>query len=82
LLIFPLDDRGGRLAGQSGSMEQVVILQNADGTGPLESGKSRLHRATQRIIEGEQPGSLTRPKDEVRQPFRTIVEGADNEGLR
>ncbi len=63
-------------------MEQVVILKDSDRAGPLQRGQRGLHRAPQRVVEGEQPGRLTRPKHEVGQAFGPIGEGADDEGLR
>ncbi len=63
-------------------MEQVVILKDAHGAGPFKGRQRGLDRAAQRVVEGQQSRGLAGPKDEVRETFRTIGEGADSKGLR
>jgi hypothetical protein len=63
-------------------MQQIVVLQDPHRTSPLERCQRCFYRAAKGIVEGKQPWSLARPKNEVGESLRTIGEGADNEGLR
>jgi hypothetical protein len=73
-----LDDRGSSFAGEPGGMEEVVIEENSDGSGPFEGGERSFHRAAEGLIEGQEPRRLAGPENEVRQSLRTIAEGADD----
>ena len=78
---FAFDYRGGRFAGQTSGVEQIVVLKNANGPGPLECCERRLDWASQCIIEGKQAGSLASPEHKMRKSLRTVGEGADNQCL-
>ena len=62
-------------------MEQVVVRQDAHGSGPFQGGQGGLDRAAQRVVEGEQPGCFAGAQDEVGQPFGPVGEGADHQRL-
>ncbi len=65
VLTLSLDHCSGRFAGQAGRVEQVVILENADGSGPLQRCQRGLYRASERIVERQESGRLTGPKHKV-----------------
>jgi hypothetical protein len=62
-------------------VEQVVVGQDPYRAGPLESCKGRLHRAAQRIVEGEQTRCFAGAQDEVGQAFGAIRKRANDESL-
>ena len=82
VLHFSLYHRRGGFAGQPCRMEEIVILENPDGTGPLQGCQGRLNRAPKGVVEGQKPGSLTGPQHKVRETLCSIGESADNECLR
>ena len=82
ILDLALDDGGGSLARQPCRVQQIVILEHPHRTGPLECGQCGFNRAAERIVEGQQPRRLAGPEDEMGEAFRTIGEGADDDGLR
>ena len=81
LLRLALDHCCRGFTSEPRGMKLVVILEDPHGPGPLQRGEGGLHRATQRIIEGEQPGRLTGPKHEVRQPFRAVGKRSNHQRL-
>ena len=62
-------------------MQQIVVEQDPDGTGPLERGQRGLDRAAQRVVEREQPWGFPGAQDEVGQAFSSIGEGANHQRL-
>ena len=63
-------------------MQQVVLLKDADRSGPLQRSQRGFYRASQRVIKGQEPRGFTGPKHEMGKTFGPIGEGAHDEGLR
>jgi hypothetical protein len=81
VLRLPLDNRCRSLTSEPRRVEQIILLENAHGPGPLECGQSSLDRTAQGVIERQESGSLSSTKDEVRQSLGSIGKGADRECL-
>jgi hypothetical protein len=81
-LRFPFDHGSRGFAGETSRMEEVVVHDDADRSGPFQGGEGRLERTSQRIVKGQEPGGLACPKDKVRESFGPIGEGTNDEGLR
>ena len=81
--VRPLALHHGRrgLAREAGGVEQIVVGEDAHRPGPFQSGERGLHRAAQRVIEGEQAGCLAGAQHEMREPFGPVGEGADDQRL-
>jgi hypothetical protein len=60
ILGLALDDCCGSLAGQTGCVQKIIVLKDAHGPSPLQRRQRGLHRAAQRIVEGEQPRRFSR----------------------
>lgn len=65
--VLPLsfnDSRSG-FTGEPCGMQQIIVLKNPDGSGPLERGEGGFDRATQRVIERQKPWRFAGAEHEV-----------------
>ena len=73
---LPLHDGRRGFAGEPGRVQQIIIGQQADRSGPLERCQRGFDRTARRVIEGEQSGSLICAKQQVRETFGAVEEGS------
>jgi hypothetical protein len=57
-------------------VQQIIIGQEADRSGPLERSQRGFDRTAGRVIEGEQSGSLIRAQQQVRETLGAVEEGS------
>lgn len=73
-----LDDGRGGLGAQPRRMDQVVLVEDSHGRGPLQSREGLIQGAPGGVVVGNQTGRFPRALKEVRKCVGTIIERPDD----
>lgn len=76
--VSALDDGRRGLGAQPRRMHQVVLVEDPDGRGPLQSREGLIEGAPYGVVVGNQTRRLPRALEEVRECVGTIIERPDD----